>query len=257
MFVRLKQGDNPRTIPINTMDIWVQLHDMNPGFMSLRVVKDVGNFIGTFIESDNNNFTGVWREYLRVRVSISLDVPLKRRMKLKKNAELWSWVNFKYEGVPTFCFICGLIGHSDKFCEKLFEMSEEMIVRRFGAWMKAEPRWKNHFVGSKWLRSGGGFLATASGKRDEQIMGKTVSDKRGIVFQPGEKEGMMIDISNKDKGIISGVKHGDNLNVVKAAKLHDNIIHMLDNNIDELNGSVLSVVETKRRRVEENLMKET
>ena len=131
-FVRLKQKDDPRTVPINTMDIWIQLHDMNPGFMSLRVVKDIGNYIGQFIESNINNFTRAWRDYLRVRVSISLDSPLKRRMKLKKNAEQWSWVNFKYEGAPTFCFICGLIGHSDKFCEQLFETPEISLRNRLG-----------------------------------------------------------------------------------------------------------------------------
>lgn len=132
VFVRLKEGDNPRVVAINNMDIWVQLHDMSACFMSQRVVMDIGNYLGHFIESDGNNFTGVWREYLRVRVSIDLNVSLKRRMKLRKNADLWCWVNFKYEGVPTFCFICGLIGHSDKLCEKLFETSEGIMKKPYG-----------------------------------------------------------------------------------------------------------------------------
>lgn len=49
------------------------------------MVTDIGNYIGKFVESDPNNFVGVWREYFRVRVTIPLNVPLKRRMKLKKN----------------------------------------------------------------------------------------------------------------------------------------------------------------------------
>lgn len=28
VFVRLKEGDNPRSIPINNLDIWVQFHDV-------------------------------------------------------------------------------------------------------------------------------------------------------------------------------------------------------------------------------------
>lgn len=59
VFKRLKEGDNPRAVSINNLDIWVQMHDLSPGFMSQRVVKDVGNYIGTFIESDVNNFVGV------------------------------------------------------------------------------------------------------------------------------------------------------------------------------------------------------
>lgn len=118
---RLKEGDDPCTMAINNLHIMVQLHNMSAGFMSLRVVTDVGNYIGKFMESDTNNFVGVWHEYLRIRVSIPLDIPIKRRMKLKKSAENWCWVNFKYEAIPTFCFICGMIGHGEKFCEKLFE----------------------------------------------------------------------------------------------------------------------------------------
>ncbi|KAK1400239.1 hypothetical protein POM88_010102 [Heracleum sosnowskyi] len=98
LFERLKTGDNPRTLTINKLELWVQLHETDSGFISQRVVKDIGNYIGTFVELDSNNFVGVWRDYLRVRVSISIDNPLKRRMKLKRSEEQWCWVNFKQGG---------------------------------------------------------------------------------------------------------------------------------------------------------------
>lgn len=118
---------------INKLDLWVQLHEMDPGFMSLRVVKDVGNYIGTFVESDTNNFVRVWRDFLKVRVTINIDKPLKKRMKLRKFEKQWCWANFKYEGVPTFCFICGLIGHSEKFCARIFDAPMEMIEKPYGS----------------------------------------------------------------------------------------------------------------------------
>lgn len=122
IFKRPQQGVNPIEVILNKMDIWVELHNMIPGFMAQRVVTDIGNYIGSFVESDANKFIGVWRDYLRVRVTISIDKPLKRRMKLIKSEAMWCWVNFKYEGIPTFCFICGMIGHSEKYCEKIFEI---------------------------------------------------------------------------------------------------------------------------------------
>lgn len=149
---RLKEGDDPRAVSLNKLDIWVQLHGISPGFMSQRVVKDIRNYIGAFVESDGNNFVGVWRDYLRVRVSLNLDMPLKRRMKLKRSEEQWCWVEFKYEGVPTFCFVCGLVGHSEKFCEKIFDTPLEIIEKPYGAWLRAEPRRRSHTIGTKWLR---------------------------------------------------------------------------------------------------------
>lgn len=51
----------------------MQLHDLQSGFMSKRVCIDVGNYIGEFLEADKNNFIGVWRDYLRIRVRLQID----------------------------------------------------------------------------------------------------------------------------------------------------------------------------------------
>lgn len=72
IIARLGEGENPREMQLNYLDLWVQLHDLQPGFMSEKVVRAVGNYIGEFLESDKNNFMGVWRDYLRVRVRINI-----------------------------------------------------------------------------------------------------------------------------------------------------------------------------------------
>lgn len=59
---RLKHGENPRTLPLNTMEIWVQVYDLKIGFMSEKVLKAVSNYIGKFVSSCPTNFTGVWRD---------------------------------------------------------------------------------------------------------------------------------------------------------------------------------------------------
>lgn len=187
VFERLKDGDNPRCVEINKLDFWVQLHDIQPGFMSERVCKDVGNYIGEFLEADRNNFVGVWRDYLRVRVRMQIDKPLKRRMKIKKSGGDWFWVNFKYEHVPTFCFICGLLGHAEKFCSRIFETPADEIMKPYGPWMKATPRRQQYLTGSKWLRSGslvqspeaGGDLNRKVATMDEDGSGKKGRENYG------------------------------------------------------------------------------
>lgn len=91
-------------------------------------------------------------------------------MKLSKNASEWCWVMFKYEAVPTFCFICGLIGHSDIFCDKLFETQGDTIEKPHGTWMRADPKCRSYTMRSKWLRSGG-----ATPVNDETEKGKDKS----------------------------------------------------------------------------------
>ena len=74
-------------------------------------------------------------------------------------------MNFKYEVIPTFCFICGMIGHGEKYCDRIFEMPLENIVKPYGAWLRADPRRSTHTMGAKWLRSGGGNQARNSGEK--------------------------------------------------------------------------------------------
>uniref|UniRef100_A0A803PEU0 CCHC-type domain-containing protein n=1 Tax=Cannabis sativa TaxID=3483 RepID=A0A803PEU0_CANSA len=149
------RGDDPKRVVLNHLDIWVQIHGLQPGFKSDSVVENLGNFIGTYVKANPKNFQNVWRDYMRVRVTLDITVPLKRRRKLCRTAiEDGFWVEFKYEYIPTFCFICGIIGHSEKFCPTLFDTPAEKIVKPYGVWMRAQPRRKNNLVGCQWLRDG-------------------------------------------------------------------------------------------------------
>lgn len=206
--MRLKDRDNPKNVPINNIDMWVQLHGMASGFMSQRVVYDVGNYIGKFIESDANNFICVWREYLGIRVSIPLVVPLKRRMKLKKDDSIWCWVNFKNEGLPTFCFICEMVGHGEKFCEKLFDTPVEQLEKPYGHWMRAEPRRRNHTMRNKWLKSGGEIPAasTVDGKGSEIV---TINDAAQV--RVSANSGISKENNPKEMTDMQGVKIGASL----------------------------------------------
>lgn len=167
---RLKIGQNPRCVSLNTIDLWVQVHDLRVGFMSETILKGVGNYIVQFVQSCPSTFTGVWREYIRIRVTIDLLKPLKRRMKLKLAGHEWYWINFKYENVPSFCFICGIIGHTERFCSQLFEKMENEISKPYGAWMRAPLKKQVKPIGAKWLRNGevGNNSGTTSQSQDKQ-----------------------------------------------------------------------------------------
>lgn len=78
-----------------------------------KVIKEIWNYIGTFVDSCKTNFTRAWREYMRVMALIDLTKPLKRRIKMRKAGANWFQITFTYENVPTFCFICDLLGHYD------------------------------------------------------------------------------------------------------------------------------------------------
>uniref|UniRef100_A0A803NSB0 Reverse transcriptase domain-containing protein n=1 Tax=Cannabis sativa TaxID=3483 RepID=A0A803NSB0_CANSA len=256
------RGENPRAVVLNKLDFWTQLHGLSTGFMSAKVVKDIGNYIGTFVEADKNNFMGIWRDYLRVRVSVRIDLPLKRRMKLEKKGGEICYANFKYEDLPTFYFICGILGHSEKFCPKLFDTPLHLIKKPYNLELKAIPRRRQHTIGTKWLRQG---LMVRGDSSDDSMGGSTaVRETMSGSSNGGDNQGMHQSVPRSEglDGGFRGVDIDININNFLADSLGSpNDYGIRDTNMrEEINDGIdgdLLVLESKRKRIAEVISNET
>ncbi|XP_057796794.1 uncharacterized protein LOC131012808 [Salvia miltiorrhiza] len=150
---KLSRGDLPSSVPLDNLPFWVQIHDLPAGCLTEGVGRALGNFIGTFQEYDSTNSSGVWRQYMRVRVGINVTEPLKRFKKIKNKDGSSFQVNFKYERLNIFCFLCGRLGHSESFCELRFNLDVNEVGREWGTWLKAADRRSNSLAGDKWIRT--------------------------------------------------------------------------------------------------------
>uniref|UniRef100_A0A803PEE1 Reverse transcriptase domain-containing protein n=1 Tax=Cannabis sativa TaxID=3483 RepID=A0A803PEE1_CANSA len=226
VFTRLKEGDDPRMV--------------------------LGNFVGSFVESDKNNFMGLWRDYFRVRVSVQVDRPLKRKKKLQLKNGLECYAFFKYEDLSTFCFICGILGHSEKFCDVNFTTPHHLIKKNYDLEMKAEPRRRRqHTIGAKWLRDGlSNSVGNSSSHGHGSFRGQSSDDREQSME---ENQGL--------NGVITG-KHIANLGVMGGVNPESVVVNMetnKDGNMDlyscdslgqqEVNEEdELVILENKRRK---------
>lgn len=46
---------DPHTVPLEEVDIWVQVYNINAGFLSDKILQSVGNYIGKFIKTEDEN----------------------------------------------------------------------------------------------------------------------------------------------------------------------------------------------------------
>ncbi|XP_019190338.1 PREDICTED: uncharacterized protein LOC109184755 [Ipomoea nil] len=148
---RVMPGEDPEVVPLDLADFWVQIHSLPTGLRSAVVVSAIGSFLGTLVMVDERNFDGTMRTYYRVRVTIDATKPLKKQMKLKKDNGVWVLVDFRYERLPTFCFVCGIIGHGDRVCPKIVQGVDLANGKPYGAWLRAGARRTVPSVGQRWV----------------------------------------------------------------------------------------------------------
>jgi hypothetical protein len=138
---KLQIGVPLKDILLNYMNLWVRVYNLPTGMMKEKVGIGLGNYIGEFLEYDGNNNSSFWREYMRLKVRFDIRQPLKIGKKIKANGGEWCVVNFKYERLGTFCFVCGVLGHSENKCEVRFSQPDVTIPKRWSNAIRADP-WK-------------------------------------------------------------------------------------------------------------------
>ena len=104
--------------------------------MTEDIGREISSKIGKVLEVDKRAIQANQAKFLRLRVEMQLDKPLWRGGGYVKNDEGGRfWVGFRYERLPTFCYICGILGHDEKHCQA--SSLEQLSGRQYGEWLKA------------------------------------------------------------------------------------------------------------------------
>ncbi|KAK3219568.1 hypothetical protein Dsin_013538 [Dipteronia sinensis] len=118
---------------------WVQIHNVP----LLCVTKEIGIFLGSMVGKVREIDTGPSGEcvgkYIRVRVVINVDQPLRRilRVDVMRDGKE-STMLLRYERLLEHCYMCGRIGHVVLDClERMENDDPEDYNLMYGAWLKA------------------------------------------------------------------------------------------------------------------------
>lgn len=107
--------------------------------MNLKNAEKIGRFLGELevVDEDANNRRV--RKFLQIRVRIDMSLKLKTGCMITRDDGSLSWVQFKYERLPEFCYRCGKIDHVEKACSMSKGTGEMKEGEEFGAWLRAQP----------------------------------------------------------------------------------------------------------------------
>lgn len=64
--------------------------------------------------------------------------PLKRKKKLVKRDWTKVIVTCKYKRLGEFCFTCGILTHTERYCTRFSQREDDTMEKESGSWLKAQ-----------------------------------------------------------------------------------------------------------------------
>ncbi|KAL8511697.1 hypothetical protein ACS0TY_018211 [Phlomoides rotata] len=138
----LKRGEQPSTITFDSTNFWVRLYDLPVVARTLKSTNLIGGKIGEVLEVDMGSMEGIARS-VQIKVKVDFRKPLKAGIQLEMGTRKRVWIEFKYERLPFFRYLCGMLGHMRRECDladggdEMEDLLDEKLP--FGEWMRVLP----------------------------------------------------------------------------------------------------------------------
>ena len=135
---RWEKGMTARSVTFTHMPIWVQVWGLPFDLITEEAAHDIGQGLGKVIEVDCKALKTDQARFLRIKVEVPLEKPLRRGGPVVSPEGDEARVAFRYERLVGWCFACGRVGHDVKECRSASE--EDRKVKPYGEWLKAGTR---------------------------------------------------------------------------------------------------------------------
>ncbi|KAG5006391.1 hypothetical protein JHK85_024933 [Glycine max] len=124
--ININGSEVPSQVPMQEIPIWIEVHNIPLGLTTIAVGKKIGNFLDQFVDYDDKHNSSPLMSYMRIKVMIDVNKPLKCTKKIKKE------------------------GHNDDLCGKLFKVENDNGLSSWGPELRADARvlrpWKEALV---------------------------------------------------------------------------------------------------------------
>lgn len=146
---RISPGMIPKNVCLDFMNIWVQVHNLPYRFIQPKVGEAIGRYLGELVDYDSKN--SVHSMFMSLKVRINVTQPLRQEWQVRATGGEWIQILFKYERLGNFCYACGILGHTDRACEVLYDQEHDDGKRGWSVNLKFEPRKMGTAATNKWL----------------------------------------------------------------------------------------------------------
>ena len=113
---KLERGEAVKDIKFDKSPFWVQIHGLPTICQTKTVGLSIKATLGKVEKVDANEKGFCLGKFIRIRVLMDISMPLCQGRKVHLGEYGLKWVDFKYERLPIFCYLCGRIVHDEWDC---------------------------------------------------------------------------------------------------------------------------------------------
>ena len=113
---KLERGEAVKDIKFDKSPFWVQIHGLPTMCQTETVGLSIEATLGEVEKMDANEKGFCLGKFIRIRVLMDISMPLCQGRKVLLGEYGLKWVDFKYERLPIFYYLCGRIDHDERDC---------------------------------------------------------------------------------------------------------------------------------------------
>nr|XP_051202175.1 uncharacterized protein LOC127315756 [Lolium perenne] len=125
-------------VELNRIHAWIRILDIPELYRRKQLITGLAASVGEVITVDMNGTGLDAGDFVRVRVWLDVRKSLTRFVSFKPEDGEQVIMRVKFEKVPRFCEVCGLLGHEQEECGSGVHKQEDM---KYGKWLLADTPW--------------------------------------------------------------------------------------------------------------------
>nr|XP_011457337.1 PREDICTED: uncharacterized protein LOC105349398 [Fragaria vesca subsp. vesca] len=108
---------------VTHLAVWVRIVGLDIRYFKLDSLTQIGSLLGETVKVDLHTAAQARGKYARICVELDLNKPLRAELQVKS-----TWYRIEYECMPTFCYSCGIVGHTKVNCPGSKEKDSVVVV---------------------------------------------------------------------------------------------------------------------------------
>jgi hypothetical protein len=127
---------DPKDLNFHQVPIWIQLWGLPLHCKTIAMGKHLGEQLGLVEDAALYDFPDKAR-IIKIRVQIDTTQPIRPGIYIGNTKDGIKWVDFRYENLPMFCFLCGYLGHNETTCNNQNSAMGERETNPRGPWLRS------------------------------------------------------------------------------------------------------------------------